>query len=229
MLGSLNSDVTRKYVVYAFATRRSCAKIERVRPRLVEADRGEERREPDERHGERARQPVGVRRAGDDRDEGGEREDEEQELDRSLLDVERPEQRERRPRDERSRRARRASGEIVRSSSPRSERTSRASDGAGEHDVERQQEERVLAAEVDGQPERRGREQADGHDRRPAEEHPRDTAAAMRPGDERRRARCGCESLEVVPRQQRCCEHHLGCGEQRRRRRRSPRAVAAGG
>ena len=47
MLGSLNSDVTRKYVVYALATRRSWAKIERVRPGLVEADRREQGREPD--------------------------------------------------------------------------------------------------------------------------------------------------------------------------------------
>ena len=184
-----------------------------MRPRLVEADRRKHRREPDETRRERPRQPDGVRRPRDDRQQRREREDEEEQHDRAFLGVERPQQGRRCPGDERRGGRGEPEGDRRELFRPKRANEQRERRG-GEHDVERQEEEGVLATELDGNAERRSEEQRYGHDARPAHEGPpacrRRDCSHDEGGDPGR----GCEPLEVVPRKERDDQHRLRGGEQ---------------
>src|SRR5262249_50821945 len=126
-----------------------------------EPDHGEDARERDDHLCQHLREPLRERRAGDDGEQRREGKDEERELDAALLDVLRPEKRRGVERDERSSGDREQVGDRL-DRAARGLHEERDTRG-GENRVERQQQERVLAAEVDRQPERRRDREDDGN------------------------------------------------------------------
>ncbi len=137
--------------------------------RLPDADRGEERAERDERHEERAREPVGDRAASHRREARDEREHEERERDSSGSLVPRPEERRRgqgHERGERQREQERGRGRSLTAQDPVREREH----GGGDGEVEREEQEGLVVAELYGHAERCNCEECDGNGRRVARE-----------------------------------------------------------
>ena len=169
---------------------------ELARRGLDEPDRGEEAGERDGLDREHAREPVPEGRVRDDREEGGEREDEEGDALLGGCRVVRPEERHDRERGERGRRHRERAGErrkLGAAQAPPGERRP----GGREDDVERKEppepaglaeadEEPVVRAELEGQPKRGDRDDDRRDERRPADE---DAPRARRARAARRRAR----------------------------------------
>jgi hypothetical protein len=186
----------------------------RVRPGLVDADRGEHRRHRDEARRERTPRPVSWSGEGDDREENAERKVEEDELDRPRAGVLRPEQRDPRERDER----RGGSGDQVGDGWELGASDDAVAEGRSsrrEHDVEGEQQERLLASEPDRQTKRRGDEQRYGRGGRVANEDRGEPEREECPAGERAEPRRGgCQEARRV-RDQGVREPGLGGNEGR--------------
>ncbi len=183
-----------------------------MREALEERHAGEQHAERDEGRCERARVPLSKRRPGDRNDERREREQEEEQLDASLPEILRPEQRESGEEEE----TRRRHGEDALERA--TDVTAKRADEEGEQrrrkdDVERHQEVRLLSADARRDPKRRRREQDDRDAVGIARE--RDSGGRDEQGAEHERRKMRCrpdEELKIAPRNQ--CD-----GEQRLSRR----------
>ena len=189
--------------------------------RLPDPDPGEQRAERDERHEQRAREPVGEGRSGDDRESGDEREDEERERDRSRTFVPGPQERRRGERDEGGERQGDQERGRLGALAPEDPVPERE-DGGGDREVEREEQERLLLAELHGKTERCDCEQRDRHDGRVAGEgHGARDDDGDADAEERHAPRLVHEQPEVVatderPRQPTACaaqEHEARQGK----------------
>ena len=183
----------------------------RVRRPLDEADNREEHRQRHESRPERARQPRRKVHAGDDREECGEREQEEDELDAPGLEVARPDEREAAERDEGADRIRQPRSDRTRlfGDEPPAERDRRRC----QDPVERDQQERVLRPQVDRNPERSGEEEGDRRERGPADECRGERDPGQHDDDQADDRHGSVEPVEVGPGDERDREHELGRGE----------------
>ena len=176
---------------------------ERARLRLPDPDRGEQGPECDERDEERAGQPAREWRPRDHGEPGDEREDEERERDRPRALVPRPQERRRGQRDERRERQREEEGRRRRSlpaDDPIREREHRRCDD----EVQREQQERLLAPQLDGEAERRRRQERDRSGGRVADEGcGTDQRDQRSDSEERSIGRLGDEKPQVVAADQR--------------------------
>ena len=166
--------------------------------RLPDADGGEERPERDQRAEQRARKPLRDRAARDGRQPGREGEHEERERDAAGAFVPRPQERRGRQRHERRQREREQERRRRRSFACEDAVCERER-GCRDHEVQRQEQECLLGAQLDGDTERGGREHGDRDDRGVARErdgeHDRRCGAD---GDERYPSRVVEEELDVL-------------------------------
>ncbi len=171
---------------------------ERAGLRLPDADRREQRSECDECDQQRSREPVGQRAPHERRKSGCEREYEERERDATRALVPRPQKRRCRQRHEGSERhgeeewGRRRS---LAAEDPVRERDDRS----GDHEIQREEQERLLVTELDGNAEGSDREQRHRHRRRITREHDGGSDGGCRSDpDERNPSRISEEQLDLV-------------------------------
>ena len=210
----MNSEVTRKNDVYAFATSTSLAK-KSVRVCDCQMPIAAKRTPSPTSVATSARgSQAATRRAGDDRESGGEREDEERERDRARAVVPRPQVRDGGEGDERGERGdeeERRGGRLLAAEHPVREGEA----GRCEDEVEREEQEGFLVPELDRDPERRGDEERDRGDLRVADERDRaERGDGDADGDEDESARLAEEQAQVVVADERAGEAGGSCGEE---------------